>query len=744
MKYKFAVFVSLTILFSSGSALAQGFFQGSGFPKTATATGQTELIGPILVNLVQGSAAADTLVINVSPLQITNANAADISVSAGGLTVGAATIDADNSLVKIPVLAGGAGTAFIRIEGIRVAISGASINSFSAKLSWQGSLNIFTSGTTVPVIDAVQSGLRAEAAGNRVTVFNGQVYGSGPAIRVTEGYASAFSNSSQFGQTTPTRVRIRVTDVPDNLQLIFPASVKANESAATLNTLAGVAVPLPTPDGKAEVTYAFSKAGDSNETTESFDIQFTVQVLGPVADIQPTIEVTLAPIGGVTSSTDIPRYSEDEIVVQEGSSRIISKVLYWTGIKASPQNQVHLTNPSSRAANLTIDALNAAGQAVTGAGITNPVKLSLSANQSVLNTVSGFFGTTSDIATIRIQSTNPNLLAAAVVSGSGISESVPFLSRAISSAFFPVVNEGAQLQLMNPNSSTVTGTLTLRGEDSRVVASTPLTLAPLASTTIGVGNVFNSSLSGYISGVFSNPIIAFESFGQDKPNLVAIQPPAAANALFIPFVVSVSGLQTDVNLINLSDQTVTLKGQLFTGNSPQPAATAEITMAPGEQLAGSVQRVFTQTPSTGYIRLEVPQILKGFIAYYPTIAGLARIRSSQGGSTILPLSAYTLADAFVLGLGVAPTELQGFAFVNPTASGVTVRVQALNANGSVAGTASITLTAGEVATRLASELFGTALPAQPVIRVTSTAPIAITAISGSSTLDQFRALPVLR
>ena len=725
MKYKFAVFVSLTILFSSGSALAQGFFQGSGFPKTATATGQTELIGPILVNLVQGSAAADTLVINVSPLQITNANAADISVSAGGLTVGAATIDADNSLVKIPVLAGGAGTAFIRIEGIRVAISGASINSFSAKLSWQGSLNIFTSGTTVPVIDAVQSGLRAEAAGNRVTVFNGQVYGSGPAIRVTEGYASAFSNSSQFGQTTPTRVRIRVTDVPDNLQLIFPASVKANESAATLNTLAGVAVPLPTPDGKAEVTYAFSKAGDSNETTESFDIQFTVQVLGPVADIQPTIEVTLAPIGGVTSSTDIPRYSEDEIVVQEGSSRIISKVLYWTGIKASPQNQVHLTNPSSRAANLTIDALNAAGQAVTGAGITNPVKLSLSANQSVLNTVSGFFGTTSDIATIRIQSTNPNLLAAAVVSGSGISESVPFLSRAISSAFFPVVNEGAQLQLMNPNSSTVTGT-------------------PLASTTIGVGNVFNSSLSGYISGVFSNPIIAFESFGQDKPNLVAIQPPAAANALFIPFVVSVSGLQTDVNLINLSDQTVTLKGQLFTGNSPQPAATAEITMAPGEQLAGSVQRVFTQTPSTGYIRLEVPQILKGFIAYYPTIAGLARIRSSQGGSTILPLSAYTLADAFVLGLGVAPTELQGFAFVNPTASGVTVRVQALNANGSVAGTASITLTAGEVATRLASELFGTALPAQPVIRVTSTAPIAITAISGSSTLDQFRALPVLR
>ena len=744
MKLRFAVFVSVLMLFSSGSVLAQGLFRGFGFPRTVTATGQAEVLGPIMVTLVQGPAAAGTLVIDLSPLQMTNANAADISVTATALTVGSTTIDADNHLVKIPVIAGGAASGSIRIEGIRVAVAGTGINSFNAKLSWQDSLNVFIDGATVPVIAAVQSGLIAQAVGDRFTVFNGKIYGSGPAIRVTEGYASAFSNSSQSGQTNPTQVRIRVTDFPDNLQMIFPAVVTANESAATLNTVGGAVVTLPFSNGKNEVTYAFSKAANSDETTESFDIRFTVNVLGPVPDIQPTIEVSLAPIGDVYSSAGIPRYAEDEITIQEGSSRIISKVLYWTGISGSVQNQVYVTNPSSRTANLTIDAFDAAGQAITGAGVTNPVKLSLSANQSMTGTVSSLFGTTAAISTIRIQSTNADLLAAAAGSGNRASGSVPFISRAIASVFFPVVNEAAQLQLMNPNSVTATGMLTLRTEDGQVATTAPVSIGPLASTTIAVQTVFNSPRSGYISGVFSNPVIAFESFGETQPNLVAIQPPASADALFVPFVVSLSGLQTDVNLINLSDQTVTLKAQLFTGTGSQPAATSLITMPPGEQLAASIQRIFNQLPPTGYVRLDVPLIFKGFFGYYPTIAGLARIRSLQGGSTVIPLSAYTLADAFVLGLGVPGTEFQGLALVNPTASDVTVSLQALNTSGTVAAAASITLAAGQVVSRLTSELFGAALPAQPVIRVTSSAPIAITAISGSATLDQFRALPVLR
>ena len=82
--------------------------------------------------------------------------------------------------------------------------------------------------------------------------------------------------------------------------------------------------------------------------------------------------------------------------------------------------------------------------------------------------------------------------------------------------------------------------------------------------------------------------------------------------------------------------------------------------------------------------------------------------------------------------------------MNPTASNVSVSLQALNLDGSVAATAAVTLTPGQVFSQLTTELFSGRLPAQTVIRVTASLPIAVTAISGTTALDQFRALPVLR
>src|SRR5206468_720154 len=152
-------------------------------------------------------------------------------------------------------------------------------------------------------------------------------------------------------------------------------------------------------------------------------------------------------------------YAEDEVLVQAGTSRTITKVLYWTGINASFQNQVQLTNPASRVGNLTIDAFDSSGQAISGTGVTNPVKLSVGAHQSLVRGVSDLFGTAAGVASIRIQSTSKDLLAAGVVSGNGVDQAAPFVSRAIANAYFPVVNEAAQMLLMNPTSSAVTGTI---------------------------------------------------------------------------------------------------------------------------------------------------------------------------------------------------------------------------------------------------------------------------------------------
>ena len=745
MKLKFAGFLLSGIFLSSGSLLAQGLFQGIGIPKTVTATGQNEVLGQIIVSMTLGPAGAGTLVIDVSPLQITNANAADISVTPTGVTVGATTIDTTNNLVQIPVSGGSSPTGSIRIEGIRVAVAGTGINSLNAKLSWQNSLNVFTGGTTVQVVNAVQSGLVAQMITDPFLIYAGQVVRSTSTIHVSEGFASAFSNSAQFGQTGPTQIRVRVTDIPDGLQIVFPTTVTANESAATLN-LTGQST-LSTASNTNTVTYNFAQAGNSDEVTESFDIKFSVSVTGTLAALTPNIEVSLAPIGAAVPtsnlpSTAIPRYAEDEILVQPGSSRIITKLLYWTGIDSSLQYQVQIINPSSRVANLTINALNAAGQEISGPALTSPVKLSLPANQSIVRTVSELFGTSSGISSIRIQSTSPDLLAVAVASGNGVNASAPFISRTVASATFPIVTEGARLQLMNPTSSAVTGTVTLNSVDGRAISSTQVSLDPLASKTVALQSVFNSPQSGYVSATFSDAIVAFESFGTG--NLLAVQPPASTDALFIPFTAGGNGFQTDTNLINLSDQSVTLKAALFTGNGTQVGTTQSITLPPGAQLASSIQSIFAQSPATGYVRLDVPQLFKGFFSYYPAIVGLARVRSAQGGSTVIPLSAYPLADAFVLGDGTAGAGFEGIALVNPTASNVTVTLQALNSDGSVAATANATLSAGQVVAQLTSQFFNTALPAQPVIRVTSSAPIAVTAITGTTNLDQFRALPVLR
>src|SRR2546425_7838317 len=213
MKSKLLVTILLGIFFAPCSLWAQGLFQGTGIPATVIGTGQTEVIGLIVVSMTQGPAVAGTLVVDVSPLQITNANAADITVTAFGLTVGAATIDTTNNLVQIPVQAGGSATASIRIEGIRVAVAGTGINSFNAKLSWQNSLNAFLRGTSVPVINTVSGGLVVQPITDP--------RGTSRMIHLSESYSSAFSSSSQFGQTGSTKIRIRITDFPDGAQILF-------------------------------------------------------------------------------------------------------------------------------------------------------------------------------------------------------------------------------------------------------------------------------------------------------------------------------------------------------------------------------------------------------------------------------------------------------------------------------------------------------------------------------------------
>ena len=744
MKQKVLLFVPLFVVLLPALLPAQGLFQGFGFPVPVASTGQTELIGLILASMTLGPVAADTFVIDVSPLQITNANAADIGVTATGMTVGATTIDTTNNLIEIPVQSSSGSSGVIRVQGIRVAVAGAGINSFNARLSWLNSRNAFMSGVSVPVINSVQSGLVAQWFTGATSSSSGQV-SSSSTIQLTEGFPGAFSNSSQYGQTGPTQIQITVTNFPAGGQITFPISVTANETAATLTSTAGLPITL---SGNGSVTYSYASAANSGDFAESFNINLSSGFLLPAGSLQPKIQVTLAPIGAAMPNptfpaTNIPRYAENEITVQPAAPLTISKILYWTGINPSLQNQVEITNPNSQISNLTIDAFDTNGKEISGLGVTNPVMLRLPANQSIVSAIPDLFGTSAGISTVRIQSTTADLRAAATISGNGVNQAVPFVS-AVTSFLLPAVSGPTTLQVMNPSISPVTGKVTLFTSMGAVVSTASVSVAGLASTVFSFQNAFgSSSLSGYASAVFSSPVAAYESLGAN--NLQAVQPPASGPSVFIPFVAGGNSFKTDINLINLSAQTVTLNARLFTAGGSPSGLQSNTTFAlqPGQQFASSVQQIFLQSPGAGYIQLGLPQSGTAFFISYPLIAGQAQISSAQNGSVVIPLLNSPAADSFVFSNGNGAGGYQGIAFANPTASRVTVSVQALNLDGSVAATATLQLDAGQLTAQLTSQLFNNSLPAQSLIHVTSSAPIAVTSISGSNDLTQILALPVM-
>jgi hypothetical protein len=734
MKTNFLVLLFLIFL-SANPLSAQAFFKGIGVPVPVASTGQTEVIGLIVVAMTSAPAVPDTLVINLSPLQITNANPTDIVVKATGLAVGATMIDTVNSLVEIPVPASFTSTASMSIQGIRVAVAGTGITSFNAQLSWLNSANIFISGPSVPVISSVQAPIVAKSITTPSAVF-GQSNLTRSVIQIAEGFAGAFSDSSQYGQTGPTQVQITVTDFPFGEQLAFPVNVTANETIASLTTIGG-----GTLTANGTVTYVYSSGGNSSGIAQSFSINMD---LTPATNAQPTIHVTVAPIGVAVQSAavplNIPRYAEDEVLIEPASSQTPKKVLYWTGINPSLQNQIEVTNPASQSSKLTIYAFDSKGNAISGTATTSPITMTLLPNQSVVSSISTLFGTATGISSIRIQSTTPDLLAAAFITGNGVNQAVPFVSLPVTSMIFPIVTDGAQFYVMNTTAASITGTLTLLTGEGDPVSGSAINLPPLGSTVLPVPTVGKAPQSGYASAVFSDSVIAYESFG--KGNLEPIQPPAAQPSIFAPFIAGGTSFKPSVKLINVSHQVVTLNAGLF-GSNGSLLATQPITMQPTEEVVETMQQMFSQSPDTAYVEFALPQTGQGIFASYPLIDGQAQLETTQGGSTVIPLSANQSADTFILGQAISSTAFEGIALLNPTTSNVSVTVRALKVDGSVAATATLTLSPRQLSAQLTSQLFNGALPPQTVIRVTSSAPIAVTAITGSTGLDQILALPVM-
>jgi hypothetical protein len=167
-------------------------------------------------------------------------------------------------------------------------------------------------------------------------------------------------------------------------------------------------------------------------------------------------------------------------VTLEGTSRIITRTSFWPGIDNSRDNRLSLFNASGGSSRVTLTALDSAGQLLRGTNISNSVLLSLSANQSVDQTLREIFGTgATNIATVRVQSVSANLVATGTTSGQGLTESLPLLDHAIANFVLPSVGEDGRLHVVNSANLPVSDTLTLRSNRGAVLAAKTIDLAPL-------------------------------------------------------------------------------------------------------------------------------------------------------------------------------------------------------------------------------------------------------------------------
>jgi hypothetical protein len=753
MVFRFGLLIGILSFLVPPQLSAQGIFEGFSIPRTVIATGHTELLAPINVMLRTGTTMSDTLMIDVSPLIITNGSAADIRVLAGGMTAGPAIIEQSAGLVKIPVSAGGT-SGTLRVDGVRVSLPGTGASSITARLSWFSGRNLFrdpasgtlTNSASLLVVNRVESGLTADEMTDRFFIFNSRVYDDTAKIVLREGFASAFVSSADYGQNTPTQIRIRASDLPEGLTMHFPATVTATETASTLTTVEGSAIDIPRSSGGKTVVYNFSGAPDSEGTPESFTIPFTVTVSELAESTQPTIEVSLSPVGVLDSSV-IPRFAEDNVTVLAGSSRIITKTLYWTGLGATTDNRITVFNPSSTAANLIFTGLDAAGKVVSASNLTNSVRQSIPSSQTIEQSIAQLFGgTASSIATVRIQSTNSAVLAMGTSSNGAVLESTPLAVQPMAAFAVPVSRENTRLHVFNPGPGTVAGTLRLLTSQGRLIKSADLILAPLAAVSPSLEELFATQTDGQVVGSFASSVIVFESFGNSSElNLLQARPSPGVESLYVPFVSVGGGYETEINLINSSDETVTVSAQLFDAQGVRIQSVVPITMAPSDQVAKTVRELFSvQNVSSGYVRIQVPQFSRGFWRFYPDITGHARIRTAQGGSTVVAISNYALQDAFLLNSGNSAGKFQGIAIVNPNSTAVNITLQALSANGTVANTATFSLRAGEISSKLLSEHFTGNVAEGSVVRVTGSAPIIATSVTGSIGGESLRAIPALK
>ena len=722
-------FLVVLLPFFTSSAAAQAFGVSSS-PRQVVSTDVVALAGKVEFTVSSGTTGAGVIVVAYEGVTISNTTSSGITVSdtCGSGNASVSDVDQAKGEIAISSPSGCLTGEKITLDGVRLDIPASGASSVVANISALigAGFGFIAGGTTITVISGVTEGLIVKADSDTVLTYQNNVTEiPGQFFKVSEGFISSFGDSLTLGQTVATRIKIQVTGVPTGTTLTFPTSVTESVTGATLTAVNSSLLTLPTSSGDTTITYKFASAGTSTTKTETFEIQYRLDVAIPPSEpAVVSLQASLFPF----DAPDIPRFvsrflpADEDLPLPEFDDflPVLRAEGQFTGIA--------FTNPVNLESTVELEAFGLDGVSVTGSDITNPTTLVLAALAQEAVLLEELFGSginTAEVGTIRVQSRRARTVSLFLLGDN----SSTFLDGSttgqdpLTNFLFPdVAHQGTSpvtsVNIVNPSSSTsVEVQLTLHSDAGTVVAtSETVTLAPggtLSRDLTGLLGVDPSGLSGgYVRGTATGQVVAFESFGNTQAlNVLNAQNPDARQETYhIPHFAVGAGFDTEINLINTHpSQTAVMDIWALDDDGTALAGVVnpvEISLEPGAQLIIGMASSFgfsEQEFATGSLRIDVEAFFLGFFPSFPTLSGSIRFATDRVSAS-LPLSSTLQPSVLFPHVAQTSTLFTGVAMVNTQTTPVSQIVEVFSQGGVLVGSTTLTLAAGARKTALLAQL----------------------------------------
>ncbi|MDA2930302.1 hypothetical protein MYX84_10190 [Acidobacteria bacterium AH-259-O06] len=702
----------------------------SSTPVAVIATGQAELLAKLRLTAGASGAVADTLTIRYDGLPLMNDQTTGISLNTSGWSASITSVDKANGVITISAPAGAAGN-FFEVQGVRMSFEGLNVSNVKAAVT--SLVNLLIVGgliqNEVTVVNSVAQGMTVDPASDTVFIVQSpELISPSASLRIREGFESAFTDAvGSFGQTTATRVRIRVQALPSGSSLTFAATVTETNTGATLTVLSGSELTLPTSTGETTITYAFTAGASSSASTESFDVRYDLAIAtAPLEPVAVSLQASLFP----SEAPSIPRFVTRDLPLDEELAlpeflRFIPVFLTADGFLG-----VAFTNQAGVENTVELQLFAPNGQLLSGTGIVNPTVLTVPSGSQRSAVVEEIFGSAirgADLGTILARTRRARAASLFLVGDNAntLLDGATGVQTALKNFILPsVARDGASpftsIHIFNPSAdSSVELELKLRDLSGTTVASRNLslpargTLSEELSTLLGVDLTLFSG--GYVEGVAAGEVVAFEFFGNvDSLNALNGQPAALRRqSYWIPHFAVGGGFDTEFNFINAEvEKDAILELTAFDDQGALLSAAlnpVQISLQPGEQKILSAASLFGLSPAgqqiVGSIRMDVRGSFGGPFASVPGLNGSIGFKSQDGRLSaslplLLTLQLRTLYPHVAQNLGF----FTGVAVLNPNLIPIPVTVEVFDREGVEVGSNAFTLPPGGRRARLLNEL----------------------------------------